>query len=864
MPTTTDYKLKFTIDADGKKAKAELKGVEEGIKKLGSGVSGSFQKGAKEAASALSNVVGVFTGDRISGAASQVTSFAGAIGAIPGPTGLAVGAVAGFGAVVTGVGLGLFAAVKAASDFGSELHDMADKTGLSAEAISTLKFNADNAGSSLEAASVGVSKFGKLLGQAADGSDKAKATLKSLGITSNDLETAMNQAFVSISKLPEGVEQLTAAQKLFGKSGADLIPVIKQMGGSFTDAITEAKRLGVTLTEEDLKAADNFGDTLGQLGTQAKVMGSKFALEFAPMITNAMNQASKAISDHQADIKRAASNFESAAQGMIAISHDLSNAAHTVSGEYQKMPTAMQKAGDAMAALIIPGYGAVRLMEKLAEVTAKYLVLRGRAETAIANKFGATGEAGLAYPSTRAGDGLNRKFGYADPDADTGKAGGRGGGGGRGPKGKTPEQLERERIQGIKRDTADELALRAAVDSTVVAMIQKRVALSNTSEMQGLEQANRVAMDTLMFKRKVLADELTAVRGNAEEETRITREQALLDQEIKKTRAEQETSEFELAKKGRGAAYDALIKEIDKQQELREELSKNLATENERFDVMVKELETAGALTLEIEKQGEAKPPSFGSQVAGGLKDVFGVVSSTDQNGQVKSQAEFLKGVYADMADGIAGSIGQITGAMSDMLTQMIITGQMSGKAALQMAAGVAIGLALQAGIKAIFEVAEGLAAAANPFTAWQAPMHFAAAKTYAIVAAVAGGAGVGLALGARAAGGGGSSKKSASGGSYKGSSSSSSPKQSEDLTPYSRQSQDAFMSGRHDNTAAMVVRAMDRMDQTLKKFDPMRPGDVLVAGTREKPGHIGATAVKDVRAHAGTGRDLAKAMGIR
>jgi hypothetical protein len=50
----------------------------------------------------------------------------------------------------------------------------------------------------------------------------------------------------------------------------------------------------------------------------------------------------------------------------------------------------------------------------------------------------------------------------------------------------------------------------------------------------------------------------------------------------------------------------------------------------------------------------------------------------------------------------------------------------------------------MQAGIKAIFEVAEGIAAAANPFTAWQAPMHFAAAKTYAIVAAVAGGAGVG------------------------------------------------------------------------------------------------------------------------
>jgi hypothetical protein len=838
---STDYKLRFQIDADAKRAKAELRDVDGLIKKLG-------------AKSSLKDVVGSANSDfgSLSAAASK------AAGSIPIPFAAAAGAIAGVAAAAVGAGSALFALVKNASDFGSVIFDATQKTGLSAEVISTLKFAADNAGSSLENVTGGVAKFAKVIGEAANGSEKAKKTLKDLGVTSTDINTALGQAIKTINEYPEGVQQMALSQRAFGKTGADLIPVIKQLNGDLDGSVKTATRFGLTLNDEAIQAADDFGDTLGLLGSQATVTAAKFGLVVAPVITDAMKEISEAFAQNEDTVRAWAVGTRDFIAGFI--------------GGVEAMPKPIYAAADA-ASFLTGGLITLGNAWNYATFGAHHYLME---QAQFINSIvGAKGAAGLGTTSGAAGHGSKLAAGVG-LNFDFGTGGGKGGGGGKhGKAGKSAEQLERERLQGIKRDTADELALRSATDESILASIKQRLTEGNVSEVQAIEQTNRTVMAQLLFKRQVLKDELQAVRGNVDEETRITREQALHEQLILKTRIEQQTAVFEAAKKGRGAAYDLLIKEIDKQQELRIELTKNLAVENERFDLMTKELNLQVARPPhgykfnkktgqieEYDKPGTSKyDPDLGGKVSKSLGEQFGIVGTRDENGKIKSQAQFMKDVYADAAQGIAQSIGLITQSLSDMLVQMIVTGEMSGKAALQMAAGVALGLAMQAGIKAIFEVAEGIAAAANPFTAALAPAHFLAAKTYAIVAAVAGGAGVGLALGARSMGGG---SKQSSRSSYGSSSSASSPKRSEDLTPYSRQTKDAFISGRHDETAAFVVRALDRFDQTLKKFEPMRPGDVLVAGTREKPGHIGNQVVKDISGNSGIGRSILQKSGVR
>ncbi|HEX8370661.1 MAG TPA: hypothetical protein VF604_19100 [Pyrinomonadaceae bacterium] len=143
-----------------------------------------------------------------------------------------------------------------------------------------------------------------------------------------------------------------------------------------------------------------------------------------------------------------------------------------------------------------------------------------------------------------------------------------------------------------------------------------------------------------------------------------------------------------------------------------------------------------------------------GGGILGGFANELGlsVDEMYDANGELKTQADFMKGIYEDLSNVAGGALGSMVKGLAQLGTQWILTGQISGKAILQMTASIIAGLASQAAIKAIFELAEGFAAAAsfpwNPDGLRQASMHFAAAKTYGIVAGVAAVAAVGLRVG--------------------------------------------------------------------------------------------------------------------
>jgi hypothetical protein len=219
--------------------------------------------------------------------------------------GVAVAAAAIVAAVSAAISLsvGLFNLTKSASEYGSEIKDASDKTGLSASTLTTLKYAADNAGSSLETVTSGTAKFAKLIGEASDGNVKAQKTLKELGVTSKDLNTALSEVTKTIFDAKDGTEQIVIAQKAFGKSGADLIPVIKQFGGDLAAAQKEAERLGITLTEKDIKASDDFGDALGLLGAQAKTASVAFTSDLMPVLTKFFTLSSEWYGRNQDEVR---------------------------------------------------------------------------------------------------------------------------------------------------------------------------------------------------------------------------------------------------------------------------------------------------------------------------------------------------------------------------------------------------------------------------------------------------------------------------------------------------------------------------------------------------------------------------------
>lgn len=227
-------------------------------------------------------------------------SSAAALGSLAIPAAAAAAAIASIGVVAVRVASAMFDLTKASAEYGSQIYDAGQKTGLTATTLTALKFAAEQSGSSFEQVTKGVVVFGAEVGKAAQNNVQAQEKMKLLGVTSTDLNTALGQVFKTINNGRTDTEKLALASEAFGRRiGPDLIPLIKEANGDLEKLIATAKKLGITLTEEDVKAADEFGDTLGLLGTQAEALAAQFTLSFAPEISRAMQSVSRALGDNQ-------------------------------------------------------------------------------------------------------------------------------------------------------------------------------------------------------------------------------------------------------------------------------------------------------------------------------------------------------------------------------------------------------------------------------------------------------------------------------------------------------------------------------------------------------------------------------------
>jgi hypothetical protein len=157
------------------------------------------------------------------------------------------------------------------------------------------------------------------------------------------------------------------------------------------------------------------------------------------------------------------------------------------------------------------------------------------------------------------------------------------------------------------------------------------------------------------------------------------------------------------------------------------------------------QLQIAALQKLEGELQKEVKAVTK-SQSAW---DVF--------SADFKKHAKDNETIAQQMGTMISGAAQQMQKAFESALMAAILGGQGIGAALEKATAAILAQLAVQAAVKALYNVAEGLAALANPATAWMASGYFTAAAEYALVAGVAGGSAAALSGGS----GGGSGARS-------------------------------------------------------------------------------------------------------
>ena len=186
---------------------------------------------------------------------------------------------------------GFVAAIKGAIDTADSLNDLRQKTGIAVEELDALGFAAKLNGTTLEAVSGALGKMAKTMAEASSGSKEAAAIFAQFGISQAEMKSgsiSATEALARISEriaaMPDGLNKAAAAQKVFGKSAAEIIPLLNAGGDAIRDAGAELDRMGGRMTGEMAAAADQFNDNMTKLTRTTSSLAITMANDLLPSL----------------------------------------------------------------------------------------------------------------------------------------------------------------------------------------------------------------------------------------------------------------------------------------------------------------------------------------------------------------------------------------------------------------------------------------------------------------------------------------------------------------------------------------------------------------------------------------------------
>lgn len=185
--------------------------------------------------------------------------------------------------------------IKKSIDAADRLNDLRQITGLTVPTLNGLSFAAKQSGTDLDVLAKGVGKFARFVDAAKSPTSEQSKLLSELGINAKEPEAALLQIADTFAALPDGLEKTNLAMQLFGKSGADLIPLLNGGSAALREMITTGQTLN-PVTQEMAEKADELNDSLGRLKASGTGLGTRLAADIVPGMTEiskAMEEAAK-------------------------------------------------------------------------------------------------------------------------------------------------------------------------------------------------------------------------------------------------------------------------------------------------------------------------------------------------------------------------------------------------------------------------------------------------------------------------------------------------------------------------------------------------------------------------------------------
>ncbi|HKO89126.1 MAG TPA: hypothetical protein VJU83_11515, partial [Burkholderiales bacterium] len=209
----------------------------------------------------------------------------------------AIGGLTRAFSTLAGVGIGAFGAnlLKSSIDAQASLQDLSERTSIAVETLSGLQGVARLSGTGMDQVGGAAQKLAKNMATAASGSEKTGAVFKQLGVEVKNADGSLRNVgdvFIDVARVLSTAEDQTVAvayaQELLGKSGAELMPLMKDLA--------EQGSLQAITTKEQAEAADQLQKDWARLSIQGDILKNTIANAAVPALSRFvedMNAATK-------------------------------------------------------------------------------------------------------------------------------------------------------------------------------------------------------------------------------------------------------------------------------------------------------------------------------------------------------------------------------------------------------------------------------------------------------------------------------------------------------------------------------------------------------------------------------------------
>lgn len=239
-----------------------------------------------------------------------------------GKTVASAGAVAGAALAAAAVGIGV--AMKNAVNEADKLNKASQSIGIPVEELSKLKYAAELSDVAFESLSTAVGRFSRNMAEAAkDGTGEAALAFKAIGVAVQNTDGTLRNSSAVIQDVAtkfqgykDGAEKTALAIQLFGRAGADLIPLLNAGGAGLREMGIEAEKLGLVIDTKTAKAAEGFNDNLTRLGKVWDGIITQVLAKMAPAFEN-ISQVLVNAAKNSGIVTTAATALTTALRGLV-------------------------------------------------------------------------------------------------------------------------------------------------------------------------------------------------------------------------------------------------------------------------------------------------------------------------------------------------------------------------------------------------------------------------------------------------------------------------------------------------------------------------------------------------------------------